>query len=66
MFGLEDLFDFDHNGKMDALENAAMHTSLYDLTNDTRKRRKPSPWGNDLSSEINIDCDDNDWNEEDC
>jgi len=66
MFGLEDLFDFDHNGKMDAFENAAMHTSLYDLTNDTRKRRKPSPWDNDLSSERNIDCDDNDWNEEDC
>ena len=65
MFGLEDLFDFNRNGKMDTLEFAAMHTSLYDLTNETLTRRKTLFYGNDLSNERNSNYDDNDRYEED-
>lgn len=60
MFGLEDLFDFNRNGEMYTLEFAAMHTSLYDLTNDTLTRRKTLSYGNGLSNERNSNYDDND------
>ncbi len=65
MFGLEDLFDFNRNGEMDNFEVAAMHTSLYALTNDALARRETSPYDNDLNSERNNDYIDNDRYKED-
>lgn len=44
MFGLDNLFDFNRNRKMDTLENASMHASLYDLTNENRKRKRNFPY----------------------
>ena len=39
MFGLEELFDFNKNGKMDPFERASMHEFLMEEERNSKKRK---------------------------
>ena len=64
MFGLDQLFDFDKNGKLDAFERAYEMSFLYSAEEDSRKsdRRCSGKEGFDkYGSGYGSEEDDNEW-----
>ncbi len=64
MFGLDQLFDFDKNGKLDAFERACEMTFLYKAEEASREsdRRYGRQKGFDIyGSENCFEQDDSDW-----
>ena len=67
MFGLDQLFDFDKNGRLDVFERAAEMTFLYSSEEESRKsgRRYGEKKGFDeYGSGYSFENDDSDWEDD--